>query len=387
MYKIHTRFFDMYREKRFSIHINSDMFTFEGDLYMKDLPFNIPIELVETRAVLKKLASTRSALAELKGVAGSIPNENILIDTLVLQEAKDSSEIESIITTHDEIYSEFSENDSFASPAAKEVRKYADALKLSFSHVRDNGFIHNNLIFKIQEKIEGNNAGFRKQAGTKLINDQTGEVVYTPPQNYQQILELMANLEDYINKDESGLDPLIKMAIIHHQFESIHPFYDGNGRTGRILNILYLIQEQLLNLPILYISKYINKHRQQYYQLLQQTRANENWEPWLLYMLEAVEQTSLKTIEIVKSIKVQMLQTKNVIRQNEPKIYSQDLINTIFRHPYSKINQLEKDLQISRITATRYLEVLVKLNVLNKIKKGRTNFYINHALFDLLKKV
>ncbi len=349
------------------------------------LPPIVPIEEIENRKILKKLSQTRAALAELKGVASSIPNEQILIDTLSLQEAKDSSEIENIITTHDEIYqvSEFTE---YGSAAAKEVRRYAEALKLGFNEVKSNGIISLGLILKIQEVIEGNNAGIRKTPGTVLRNDATGEVVYTPPQDFMEIQSLLDNFEKFLNDQiVYDVDPLIKLAIIHHQFETIHPFYDGNGRTGRILNVLYLIKEGLLNLPILYLSRYIIRNRTEYYRLLQDTRTTNNWEPWILYILEAIEKTSISSIGTVKSIKNLMLLVKKKIRSDEPRIYSQDLINNLFRHPYTKIAFIQSDLKVSRLTATKYLDRLCEIGILDKVKIGRNNYYLNGELFTLLK--
>lgn len=352
---------------------------------MNILPPTLPLEQIETVRVLKKLTLARAALAELKGIVGTIPNEGILIDTLSLQEAKDSSGIENIITTHDEVYGSQTGAGEFSSPAAKEVSRYAHALKVGFEHVRNNGFIHLKLILTIQEIIEGNTAGLRKQAGTKLVNDLTGKTVYTPPQDYDAIMALMSNLEQFMNDQvEYGADPLIKMAIIHHQFESIHPFYDGNGRTGRIINILYLIQQGLLNLPILYLSRYIMRHRQEYYQLLQTTREQDRWEEWILYMLDAVEVTALEATATVKAIKALMQKHKQHLRERYPRMYSQDLLNNLFRHPYTKIALLEKDLGISRLTARKYLETLCDLGILRKIKVGRGNYYLNWELFQLL---
>ncbi|MEQ9425485.1 MAG: Fic family protein [Cyclobacteriaceae bacterium] len=352
---------------------------------MEKLPPLQSIEQIETRKVLKKLTSTHAALAELKGVAGTIPNERILIDTLALQEAKDSSEIENIITTHDELYRSTINFKEFPSAQAKEVHRYSEALKIGFDDVKNSGIISLKLILKIQEIIEGNNAGVRKLPGTVLKNDLTGEVVYTPPQDYDTILDLLGNFEKIINDQlHFDVDPLVKMAIFHHQFESIHPFYDGNGRTGRIVNILYLIKEKLLNLPILYLSRYIIKNRNQYYSLLQETRQQSDWEKWVLYILDAVEKTSIETVATIKGMKSLMLSVKKKIRSEEPKIYSQDLINNLFRHPYTKIRLLQDDLRVTRITATKYLETLTEIGILNKIKVGRSNYYINHQLFDLL---
>lgn len=350
---------------------------------------NLPLEQpVESLTVLKKVASARSALAEMKGSATSIPNESILIDTLSLQEAKDSSEIENIITTHDELYQSDLSTNSFKSVASKEVHSYAQALRSSFLEVKDMGFISNNQIIRIQSMIEANDAGFRKVPGTALKNEQTGEIICTPPQHPLDIKRYMDNLEQFINDSQlCTLDPLVKMAIIHHQFESIHPFYDGNGRTGRIINILYLVKEGLLDLPILYLSRYINHNKGQYYQLLQHVREQMSWENWILFILNGVEETSLQTINIIAGIKSLMLKHKQSMRINAKKIYSQDLLNNIFRHPYTKIDFVMKELEVSRPTATKYLELLCQLDILDKVSIGRENYYINRDLYHLLREV
>ncbi|MFP5080115.1 Fic family protein [Pedobacter sp. JCM 36344] len=346
----------------------------------------LPIGLeIETKAVLKKTASARSALAEMKGAAASIPNENILISTLGLQEAKDSSAIENIITTHDELYQSDFISKSFRNLAAKEVHNYAQALRTGFEIVKQKGFISNNHILQIQATIEENSAGFRKLPGTALKNEQTGEVIYTPPQHPAEIQELMNNLEQFINDNSlSDWDPLVKMAVIHHQFESIHPFYDGNGRTGRIINILFLVNEGLLNIPILYLSRFINQNKGEYYRLLQKVRSESAWEEWVLFILEAVEQTSLQAIRVIQGIKELMLSHKSKIRTELPKIYSQDLLNNIFKHPYTKIDFVMKELGVSRITATRYLDELTAIGILQKEKIWKDNYYINKGLFDFL---
>lgn len=340
---------------------------------------------VETKAVLKKLALAHKALAELNGVSETMPNEVIILNTLSLQEAKDSSAIENIITTHDELYSSDSIAQQFASTAAKEVHNYATALKEGFAVVKHKGLITCNQIIEIHATLEQNNAGFRKLPGTALKNEQTGETVYTPPQSNEEIVALMSNLEQFINDNAlSDVDALVKMAIIHHQFESIHPFYDGNGRTGRIINILYLVKEGLLNLPILYLSRYINQHKADYYRLLQQTRTTQNWEAWLLYMLDAIEQTAIQTSAMVRGIKALMMQYKQKIRKELPKIYSQDLINNLFKHPYTKIDFVVTDLQVSRQTASKYLEQLVAFKLITIHKIGKDNYYVNDALFEYL---
>lgn len=349
------------------------------------LPPKISLESIESKKVLRKLATARAALAELKGVAGTIPNEQILIDTLSLQEAKNSSAIENIVTTQDELYQSDYEQQTFTNPASKEVHNYAAALKTGFGEVRQSGIIRIGLLNRVQETIERNDAGIRRVPGTVLKNDLTGEVVYTPPQDYEQIRALFDNLEEFINDTiEYEVDPLIKMAIIHYQFESIHPYYDGNGRTGRILNLLYLIKEELLSIPVLYISRYIIRHREQYYRLLQGVSTENDWEPWIWYMLDAVEQTAMQTIQTIKGVHALMLVYKRQIREAQPKLYSQDLINNLFRHPYTRVAWLQKDLAVSRLTATKYLDTLVEMQLLEKVKKGRRNYYVNPALLRLL---
>ncbi len=244
---------------------------------LPELPPKVPLEDIETRAVLKKLPQCRAALAEVKGVTGSVPNQQILIDTLSLQEAKHSSAVENIVTTHDEMYKGDHGEGRFASPAAKEVHHYADALKSGFRKVKEKGLITTNMILEVQKVVMENDAGIRKLPGTVLRNEQSGETIFEPPQDPERIKSLLKNLEHFMNDGfEFDTDPLIKMALIHYQFESIHPFYDGNGRTGRIINLLYLIKEGLLDLPVLYISRYIIRNREKYYALLQDGRGGKD---------------------------------------------------------------------------------------------------------------
>lgn len=351
------------------------------------IPLLPPTLELETKIVLKKLARAHQALAELKGITGIIPNQSILINTLSLQEAKDSSAIENIITTHDELYQSDVFTKHFTTLASKEVYSYVAALLNGYEGVKNTGLLINNHILQIQAILEENSAGFRKVPGTELKNDRTGETVYTPPQEAGQILLLMNNLEQFINNEAlSDLDPLIKMAIIHHQFESIHPFYDGNGRTGRIINILYLVKCGLLDSPVLYLSRYINQRKSEYYQLLQSVRTENAWESWLLYMLEGIEKTSLQTVRLIQEIKTLMQRHKHKIRRDLPKIYSQDILNVIFSHPYTKIAVLERELGLTRITATRYLDELSRVGVMDKVKLGRDVYYVNNQLFMLLSK-
>ena len=341
---------------------------------------------VETKTVLKSLPAAHSALAELKGIASTIPNQIILINSLGLQEAKDSSAIENIITTHDDLYKSELNFDSFKSLEAKEVQNYISALKKGFKLVKEKKLITNNIIIEIQKELEKNNAGFRKLPGTSLKSSATGETIYTPPQDPIEINRLMLNLEKFINDSSiSDCAPLVKMAIIHFQFESIHPFYDGNGRTGRIINILYLILKGLLNLPILYMSNYIIQNKSDYYRLLQQIRDKENWEEWLLFIIHGIAKTSKETINLIIQIRDLMLEFKYKLRKNY-KFYSQDLLNNLFKHPYTKIEFIVKDLNVSRITAANYLNKLNDDGLLRKEKIGTGNYYINERLFNLLAK-
>lgn len=350
---------------------------------LSELPFK---ENFETRKVLKALPSAHAALAELKGVASSIPNQNILINTLGLQEAKDSSAIENIITTHDDLYKSELNLEAFKSLDAKEVQNYITALRTGFEVIRQKGMLTNNTIQKIQEVLENNKAGFRKLPGTALKNSTSGEVIYTPPQDPNEIVKLMTNLEKYINQDDiQDYDPLVKMALIHYQFESIHPLYDGNGRTGRIINILYLILQDLQDLPILYLSSYIINHKSDYYRLLQGIRNKNLWEEWLLFMVKGIEVTSRETIDLISDIKGLMLNYKHRLRSNY-KFYSQDLLNNLFKHPYTKIEFVVQDLGVSRLTAANYLNKLANDKMLTKKKLGTGNYYINEGLFAMLTK-
>lgn len=350
------------------------------------MPPMLPLtEDIQTTDIYKKLISAHKYLAELKGVVETIPNEAILINTLTIQEAKDSSEIESIITTHDELYKAELFTDILKNSAAKEVVQYTEALHTGVSLVAKTGLVTTNHILKIQSVIEHNSAGFRKLPGTNLRNEKTKDVVYTPPQNIADINRLMVNLEQYMNSDEMcDLDPLVKMAIIHHQFESIHPFYDGNGRTGRIICILYLFAQKLLKIPVLYLSRFIIQNKDDYYRLLQETRVSGNYEPWILYMLSAIEKTSRQTIKIIRNIKIIMADYKLRIRGELPKIYSQDLLNNLFKHPYTKIEFLQNDIGKSRLTATKYLNILAESGFLQKEKIGKYNYFINVPLLNVL---
>ena len=349
------------------------------------IPNNLPLDIdIETKAILKKSILANKALAKLNGVAKIIPNQAILINSLILQEAKDSSEIENIITTHDELY-QSSLDISNISHATKEVQSYSRALLKGFDLVKDNSLLLTRHIVDIQQELEGNVAGIRKQSGTVLKNQATGEVIHTPPQEESTIRKLLDNLEQYINTND-GIDPLIKMAIIHYQFETIHPFYDGNGRTGRIINILYLVLNELLDLPILYLSSYIIKHKADYYRLLQEVRTKGSWEEWIIYMLEGIEQTATKQVQLINDIKELMDNTKQKLKAELPKIYSKDLLEVLFIHPYTKIDMLVDNLDLHRETAGKHLKDIEKIGILKAVKLGRNVFYVNVKLFELLQK-
>ena len=349
----------------------------------------LPYDL-ETVAVLKQLNKANKKLAELKGIARTIPNENILISMLALQEARDSSAVENIVTTQDDLYQAgVSDNIRIINPATKEVLRYREAIFEGFEMVRKNKILSNNVIKKVQEKVKENNAGFLVSPSKALVNQSDGRVIYTPPQDINEVNEKMSNLEAFINDQElSSLDPLIKMAIIHHQFESIHPFGDGNGRTGRIVNILYLVITDLLDLPILYLSRYITHHKGEYYHLIQAIRDKntdnaKEWEEWILFILKGVEETAGNTIELVKGISQLMAEYKNVLRPIFDKAYKHELINNLFFHPYTKIEYMQHDMIVQRKTAAKYLDKIVETGLLEKVKKGRENYYINVKLCNL----
>ena len=349
----------------------------------------LPYDL-ETKEVLKQVNRANRKLAELKGVAQTIPNERILISSLTLQEAKDSSAVENIVTTQDDLYRaglDFSHQ--FINAATKEVLFYREAINEGFQMVRNKDILTLNDIKRVQAILEQNSAGFRTTPGTQLKREIDGAVVYTPPQDGQEIIRLMANLERFINENDlSPLDPLVKMAIIHHQFESIHPFYDGNGRTGRIINILYLVITGLLDLPILYLSRYITRNKGEYYRLIQAVRDKNTdnaaeWEAWILFMLKGIEVTAEDTISLVKSIGQLMAEYKNVIRPDFGSKYNHELLNGLFYHPYTKIDHVVHNMQVSRQTASKYLDRIVALGLLRKEKMGKENYYINTKLMHL----
>ena len=338
----------------------------------------------ETTPILKATVAAGRRLAELKGVAAAIPNQGMLINTLALQEAKDSSAIENIITSHDDLFRSGAFPEAAPSLAAKEVRHYTQALHTGFRRVRSSGLLTNAHVLEIQAALERNSAGFRKLPGTTLEDESTGRVVYTPPQDPARVLALMRDLEAFINDDERfDADPLVKMAIIHHQFESIHPFYDGNGRTGRIINVLYLVLRGLLDIPVLYLSRHIVRTKPDYYRLLQSVRDEGRWEEWVVYVLGAVERTAGETIHTIGEIRRALAEYKQRIRERH-RFYSQDLVSSLFKLPYTKIEYIVKDLDVTRLTAARYLDALTADGLLLKQRLGRSNYYVNVALMRIL---
>lgn len=350
----------------------------------------LPLPLdIETKAVLKQVNAANRQLGELKGTALKIPNENILLSTLVLQEALDSSAVENIVTTSDALYkADLNMKGHISNVATKEVLLYREAMSVGFNLTRKNKLLTLKDILAIQQVLEGNTAGFRKEPGT-VLKSSSGDVIYTPPQEHDEIMRLLYNLEAYINdKSLDEVDPLIKLAIIHHQFESIHPFYDGNGRTGRIIIILYLIINDLLDLPILYLSRYITHNKKEYYRLIQRIRDkntdnSEEWEQWVLFMLKGIEETATQTIELIKQITDLMTEYKNILRPIFGRLYKHELLNNLFFHPYTKIEYMQKDMMVQRKTASKYLDKIVDTGLLEKVKLGQSNYYINTKLMNL----
>ena len=338
---------------------------------------------LKTNKILEQLTLSSRALAELKGYSNTIPNMHILINAVTINEAKDSSAIENIVTTHDDIYKVLTES-GYKEENAKEVVDYRNAIWLGYEQIKKDGYINTNTIVKIQGTIEHNNAGIRKLPGTELKNSITGETIYTPPQSEEEIITYLKNLEDFINNREDVIDPLIKVSLIHYQFESIHPFYDGNGRTGRILNILYLVLNNLIDRPILYLSKYINKTKQEYYKLFNEVRNNNNFENWILYILKGIEITSKETILLIEKIQNEMENYKEEFKSKLPKIYSKELLESLFYEVYTKIAYIEKACNVTRITATSYLNQLEEVGLLESEKVGRERLYKNTRLIKLL---
>ena len=351
---------------------------FDPNKPFDDLPLLPPKVDVETKPVLKR------ALAELKGLGGTIPNQALLVNSLILQEAKASSEIENVITTNDALFRAFTAKTSRVDPATKEVLRYREALWEGYNALKERPILSTNLFVTIVQTIRENQAGIRNTPGTTIANSVTGEILYTPPEGETIIRDKLKNLEDFIHAGDE-MDPLIKLALIHYQFEAIHPFSDGNGRTGRIINILFLILHGLLDLPVLYLSKAIIERKNDYYRLLRQVMQKNQWEPWILYMLASIEETATFTRERILAIRNLMLETMEKARRELPRrVYSKELIELLFQQPYCKISFLVDAGIASRNIASSYLGELVKINILKKETIGRETLYLNHKLYELL---
>jgi len=357
---------------------------FDQNKPYNDLPLLPPKAEVESKQILKKAISANKALAELKGVAALIPNQNILLNTLVLEEARDSSAIENVITTRDKLYEAMAISSQKIDPATKEVLNYRKALWKGFSDVKRKGFLSTNMIINIQAELVETNAGIRKLPGTVLQNDITKEVIYTPPVGESNIRSLLKNFEDYLNASNS-IDPLVNLAILHYQFESIHPFYDGNGRTGRIINLLYLALNELLDLPILYLSSFIIKNKPNYYRFLREVTYNKNWEQWILYMLDAIESTAIDTSAKIKKIKKILDDTVVEVKEKLPKIYTKELVEILFNEPYCRIATIVENGLAARKAAGIYLRELEKFEILSSKKIGSDVIFINNKLYNLFK--
>lgn len=346
-----------------------------------DLPILPPdLERIETRSVLKACISARAAIAELKTAGELIPDQGLLINILPMLEAKDSSRIENIVTTSDQLF-QYADRADGADPATKEALRYRTALYDGYTHLEDYPLCTNTAV-AICTKLRAVQTDIRKTPGT-VLRDQNNNVVYTPPVGEDSIRELLANWERFIHGDDD-LDPLVKMAIAHYQFECIHPFPDGNGRTGRILNILYLIQSELLSLPILYLSRFILERRDDYYTLLRRVTEEGDWESWILFMLEAVESTSRWTTDKISIVRALMAETTEYVREKLPKIYTHELVQALFAQPYCRIDNLVERFFSKRQTASTYLKQLVEIGVLEEMSVGREKLYINTRLLQEL---
>ncbi len=356
-----------------------------ADVPYNSLPTLPPAADLESKAVLKACISARAALAELKQAAELIPNQTMLINTIPLLEAKDSSEIENIVTTTDRLFQHAQGHllgSTLADPATKEALRYRSALHRGYLSLKDRPLCTATAV-DICRTIKGVDLDIRRTPGTQLANDRTGEVIYTPPEGEARLRDLLADWERFLHNEDT-LDPLVRMAVGHYQFEAIHPFIDGNGRAGRVLNILYLIQQDLLGLPILYLSRHLIAHRADYYRLLLDVTRSQAWQPWLLFMLQAVEATSKWTSAKIAAIRSLAEHTTEHVRKRLPKIYSRELVEVVFEQPYCRIANLVDKGIAQRQAASRYLKDLVALGVLREMQLGKEKLFIHPKLMQLL---
>ncbi|HEY9793199.1 MAG TPA: Fic family protein [Candidatus Obscuribacterales bacterium] len=348
---------------------------------LPDLP---PKAELESKNVLKKCIGARAAVAELNGIGGVIPSQALLIRSLGLQEARLSSEIENIVTTTDDVYQALADSIDKADPATKEVLRYQEALALGVKSITAKSLLTTNLFCEIASAIKQHDMRVRSVPGTRIVDGGTNEIIYTPPEGADVILSKLRNLEKFIHEDES-LDPLVRLAVMHYQFEAIHPFTDGNGRTGRIINILYLVQQKLLRVPVLYLSRYLIEHKSQYYARLRAVTEKSDWQGWIEFLLTGIEETARSTREKIFEIKAAMDETQDLIKQSLPKIYSKDLVETLFYHPYCKIRFLEEREIARRQTAANYLHSLEEIGILQSVRSGRETYFINRRLLAILR--
>jgi Fic family protein len=354
----------------------------QADKPYNHLPTLPPKAELETTAILKQCIPARAALGELKQAAFRIPNQGMLINTLPLLEAKASSEIENIVTTTDKLFRNVGSEEN-ADPATKEALRYSRALFQGYKTLKTDNLLTTRTAERICSTIKGVEMAVRKVPGTKLENSATGEIVYTPPEGENLLRDLLKNWEDFIHA-ETDLDPLIRLAIAHYQFEAIHPFTDGNGRTGRIINSLFLIQQDLLTLPILYLSRYVIANRSDYYRLLQQVTENSDWENWILYVIKGVEETARWTTAKIGAINNLELHTTDYVRKRLPKIYSYELISLVFNLPYCRISDVIEAGIAKRQTASSYLKQLAEAGVLAEVDSGKEKLFVHPKLYDLL---
>jgi len=355
-------------------------------VWLPDKPYNelppLPPEVdLDSISILKACIPARAALAELKQAGQLLPNQGLLINLVPLLEAKDSSEIENIVTTTDRLF-QFAAEDSLADPMTKEALRYRTALNTGYKELKTKPLCTNTAI-KICSTIKGSQMDVRRVPGTTLMNPVTGKVIYTPPEGEAVLRNMLSNWEKFLHEN-GEIDPLIKMAILHYQFEAIHPFIDGNGRTGRVLNILYLINEGLLTLPILYLSRYIVQNKQDYYNLLNSVTRTENWEDWIIYILKGVEESASWTIKKIETVRLLIEHTSEFIKTNLPKIASHELVQIIFEQPYCRISNLVENKIAKRQTASTYLKQLCDIGVLTEIQAGKEKLFVHPKLIQLM---
>lgn len=355
---------------------------FDPEKPYNKLPLIPPNSDIESREILKKCISARTRLAELKQAGELIPNQSVLINSIPLLEAQMSSEIENIVTTTDNLFKFASGEEEKADAPTKETLRYRQALAMGYQSIRSKPVCTRTAI-ELCGAIRHADVDVRKLPGTALKNPLNGKIIYTPPEGEGLIREKLSNWERFLNTS-TEIDPLIRMAIMHYQFEAIHPFTDGNGRTGRLLNILFLIQEGLLDIPVLYLSRYIIDHKNDYYVLLRGVTEQQQWTPWILYILDAIEQTAGWTTAKIKAIKSLMEQTCSFVRSETPKIYSKELVEIIFTQPYCRIANVVDAGIAKRQTASGYLKKMVEIGVLEEHKSGREMLFVHPKFFTLL---